>query len=342
MQRIRGKTVLLAAVAAAALAAGVGYAAIPAADGTISGCYRVGDEDGQKGQLRVVAPDEQCKKGELAIQWSQKGPKGDPGAAGSAGAAGPKGDKGDPGEKGDKGDPGEAGAPGAPGLEGQQGPPGPPGAAGTLASLDELAGTPCNTDSAAAGVVAVTYASGTGVATITCTPTALYTLTVRQAGNGAGTVTSAPAGIACGSTCARDYTFGTEVTLTAAALGNDAFAGWSGACSGSGSTCTVAMDAAKDVTATFDARIGLQVTAFPSTYQYSCGFLQTCTGYRSERITLSTGQSCVSGPSCTFYLRAGTVVTATKTNTASGWQGCDSVLSGVCSVSLTRPRGIAG
>ena len=41
------------------------------------------------------------------------------------------------------------------------------------------------------------------------------------------------------------------MTLTATAAAGSTFAGWSGACSGSGA-CTVAMDAAKTATATFN------------------------------------------------------------------------------------------
>jgi len=82
------------------------------------------------------------------------------------------------------------------------------------------------------------------------TPPAAYTLSVTKAGAGSGTVTSSPAGISCGSTCSANYAGGTNVTLTATPASGSVFAGWSGACSGAG-TCTVAMSAAKSVTATF-------------------------------------------------------------------------------------------
>ena len=41
------------------------------------------------------------------------------------------------------------------------------------------------------------------------------------------------------------------MTLTASASGGSTFAGWSGACSGQGTTCTVLMDSARDVSAQF-------------------------------------------------------------------------------------------
>jgi uncharacterized repeat protein (TIGR02543 family) len=43
-----------------------------------------------------------------------------------------------------------------------------------------------------------------------------------------------------------------SVTLTAAAAGGSAFAGWSGACTGTAATCTVTMTANRAVTATFN------------------------------------------------------------------------------------------
>jgi PASTA domain/Divergent InlB B-repeat domain len=78
------------------------------------------------------------------------------------------------------------------------------------------------------------------------------TLTLTRAGNGAGTVSSSPAGISCGSSCAHAFSHGTAVTLTAVASARSRFAGWSGACTGTGS-CTVPMSANQSVTATFNA-----------------------------------------------------------------------------------------
>ena len=81
-----------------------------------------------------------------------------------------------------------------------------------------------------------------------------FTLSVTKAGTGTGTVTSAPAGIDCGATCAASYTIGTSVTLSATAATNSDFAGWSGTCTGT-AACTVPMDQARAVTATFTKRV---------------------------------------------------------------------------------------
>jgi len=80
-----------------------------------------------------------------------------------------------------------------------------------------------------------------------------YVLTVDKVGTGTGTITTAPAGISCGSTCSDTFVSGTVVTLTAAAEPNSIFLGWVGeGCSGTDS-CVVTMDAAKLLTATFNS-----------------------------------------------------------------------------------------
>ena len=79
---------------------------------------------------------------------------------------------------------------------------------------------------------------------------ATFNLTVTTDGPGAGTVTSAPAGINCGTDCSESYAENTVVSLTASPAAGSSFAGWSGACSGTDS-CTVTMDAETSVTATF-------------------------------------------------------------------------------------------
>ena len=78
-------------------------------------------------------------------------------------------------------------------------------------------------------------------------------LTVRTVGSGRGTVTSAPAGIVCGSDCSQSYAAGTTVMLTATpATSRDRFSRWEKApgC-GSASTCAVTMSGAKTVRARF-------------------------------------------------------------------------------------------
>ncbi|WP_295443585.1 C1 family peptidase [uncultured Thiodictyon sp.] len=93
---------------------------------------------------------------------------------------------------------------------------------------------------------------GQGAAWIDVAPVGdAHLLNVTLAGTGSGSVSSAPVGIDCGSDCVESYNATTSVTLSAAASGGSTFAGWSGACSGTGA-CTLAMSADHSVTATFN------------------------------------------------------------------------------------------
>ena len=74
--------------------------------------------------------------------------------------------------------------------------------------------------------------------------------TLSVAKTGSGTVTSTPAGIACGSTCSAQYKTGTTVALDPVADQGWKFVSWGGACSGNGA-CTVSLDSDKSVAATF-------------------------------------------------------------------------------------------
>jgi uncharacterized protein (TIGR03437 family) len=81
------------------------------------------------------------------------------------------------------------------------------------------------------------------------------TLTITTSGTGSGTVSSSPAGTSCGSGC-LSFAAGTVVTLTATPNTGSTFAGWSGACAGTG-TCILTMTDNKTVTATFVAQLTL-------------------------------------------------------------------------------------
>jgi hypothetical protein len=90
----------------------------------------------------------------------------------------------------------------------------------------------------------------TAVPSITLTYTATFTLAVAKAGSGSGTVISSPAGINCGKACAHKFASGSAITLTAKPAAGSRFAGWSGACTGTGA-CKLTVNASKRVTATF-------------------------------------------------------------------------------------------
>ncbi len=76
-------------------------------------------------------------------------------------------------------------------------------------------------------------------------------LTVTNSNPLGGTVTSSAGGISCGAVCSADFLYQTPLSLTAAANKGFAFAGFTGACSGT--ACALTMNAPKAVTANFTA-----------------------------------------------------------------------------------------
>jgi 6-phosphogluconolactonase (cycloisomerase 2 family) len=95
---------------------------------------------------------------------------------------------------------------------------------------------------------------------VTATFEKLPVLNVSLTGSGSGTVSSAPAGIACPGSCSYAYLRGTQVTLTPTVAAGSAFAGWSGGgCSGTGD-CQVTLGSEAAVTAAFEA-LPLPVTS---------------------------------------------------------------------------------
>ena len=118
---------------------------------------------------------------------------------------------------------------------------------------------------------------------IAAAPPVAYGLHAMVTGN--GTVTSAPAGIVCGSECSKAFNANTSVTLSAVAGAGSVFAGWSGACSGTSATCTVAMSDAQTVGASFVA--GAQYTL--SVTSGAGGIVTTVPG------AIDCGTRCIAG-----------------------------------------------
>ncbi len=154
-----------------------------------------------------------------------------------------------------------------------------------------------------------------------------YALSVVRAGDGSGTVSSAPAGIACGSDCTETFVHGTVVTLTAAPATGSTFTGWSGACTGAG-TCTVTMDSAKTVTASFAA----------NTYALTVALAGSGSGSVSSA---PAGIAC--GSDCTETFVYGTIVTLTATPDAgsifAGWGGACTGTD-MCSLAMDVARSV--
>jgi hypothetical protein len=171
--------------------------------------------------------------------------------------------------------------------------------------------------------------SGTAPCTVTLSAstavTATFTtsapaLTVTKTGSGTGTVTSAPAGIACGPTCAATFDPGTTVTLTATPDVASIFAGWSGGgCAGTG-PCTVVLTGPTEVTAIFASVSGLTV-------------IRAGTGTGTVT-SAPAGITC--GTECSAPFPNATSVTLTATaapdSTFAGWSGAGCSGTGTCTI----------
>jgi uncharacterized repeat protein (TIGR02543 family) len=145
-----------------------------------------------------------------------------------------------------------------------------------------------------------------------------------------GLVTSTPSGINCPNDCEEGYNYNTQVTLTALANNGATFAGWGGACTGSGPSCTVTMTQAQTVSAQFDA---------PS-FELSVSTIGTGSGH-----ILSTPAGIDCPGTCVASFTDGTVVTLLPTpDPSSGFSAwtadCDG--PGTCNVTMSSNQRVTG
>ena len=136
-----------------------------------------------------------------------------------------------------------------------------------------------------------------------------YTLTVSNAGNGSGTVTP-PGGT---------FNHGTTVTLSASPAASSVFTSWSG-CTANGSSCSVTMDAAKTVTATFTLK------------QYTLGVSMAGNG---------TGSVGLNPPGGTYNHGTSVSLTATPSSGSQfgGWSNSCGT-SNPCAVVMNGPQSV--
>jgi hypothetical protein len=176
----------------------------------------------------------------------------------------------------------------------------------------------------------MTYPNGTQIPIqrfVFALPNALPVITVTLSGSGSGSVTSNPSGIICGTACSEGYAVGTQVTLTPSAAVGSTFAGWTGACTGTGG-CVVAAGPNTGVGAIFtlngSTAIGVTVTG-PGTV-----------------VSAPAGISCTQfgGTTCGASYAVNTSVTLTATPNNDGsvfshWAGdCQAFsLDSVCTIS---------
>jgi hypothetical protein len=165
--------------------------------------------------------------------------------------------------------------------------------------------------------------------------------TLTIASSGAGTVTSTPTGITCGTggACSATFNPGASVTLTATAgygyisgsYTAYTFMGWTGCDVAIGTHCTVTMNGDRKVTALFLPPEPLQ--AFVQGY----GQVIATTG---SLICSQNGES-----SCRALYPPGANVTLKASTNYAGfffarWTGCDSAIGATCTVKMMSARGV--
>ena len=169
-----------------------------------------------------------------------------------------------------------------------------------------------------------TFSVSPGTTTITATfspaTASSYALAVTPSDLAGGEIVSTPAGIDCGaghSACSAQFAAGSSVSLSQTAAALYGFAGWGGACSGTGA-CSVQMNGAQTVSVAYTAPGTISVTVAGT----------------GAVVSTPAGINCASG-TCSAQFSAGTAVSLAPTAGLhaffSGWSGgCNG--SGACSV----------
>ena len=157
-----------------------------------------------------------------------------------------------------------------------------------------------------------------------------YRLQVSRTGTGAGDVAIAATGVnaACGSQCDLALQGGLVVTLTATPTAGSVFAGWGGACTGTGA-CNVTMDAAKNVTATFNVQ------------QFALTIAKTGGG---AGVVTSTPGGIDCGATCSANFNSGASVALGAAPSAdsffAGWGGGGCSGTGACNVTMSAAQSV--
>ena len=165
----------------------------------------------------------------------------------------------------------------------------------------------------------------TAFATFNVSGTVSHWLTSTKSGTGAGTITTSPAGLNCGSTCAAAFVAGTSVTITATPAANSVYSG--GLC---GNPCTVLMDQARAFVVVFNA----------ATTHHT--LIVTKSGTGTGVVTSQPGGiNC--GATCSAAYANGTAVTLTPSAASNasftGWSGACSG-TGSCVLTMNQARSV--
>ena len=185
-------------------------------------------------------------------------------------------------------------------------------------------------------------------ATFNPTQTGLSVTADRGNSTASGTVTSSPTGVNCATptsgatkTCSANFAFNAAVTLTAKPATGSTFTGWSGACTGTATTCTVTMNAARSVTATFSLPPrSLTVTASRGTTTASGSVSSNPSGMACSTPTAAG----VASNSCSANFTNGTAVTLTASAASgsafTGWSGACTGTAATCNLTMSAARNV--
>ena len=147
--------------------------------------------------------------------------------------------------------------------------------------------------------------------------------------SGPGGVSSADKIISCGNKCAATYALDSIVTLTASPGSGSVFGGWGGACAGNQSTCSVLVNDAMNVSATFLSQFSLSVGKSNS---------GTVTSTPGNDRTISCGSV------CSAKFTQGSTVTLTATPAPGkqfiNWSGGCSGTSATCTLSINQSTSV--
>jgi len=155
-------------------------------------------------------------------------------------------------------------------------------------------------------------------------PLPAVSLTTTSSGNGVGSITVQPAGVACGLNCMQ-YSPGTSVTVIATPNNGSQFTNYTGGGCGSSNPCSFTIAAPTSVTAVF------------SVNQFSVTTATTGNGGGTVAMA-PVGTSC--GANCMQYSPGTAVTVIAVPNTGSGFGsfsggGCGS--TNPCSITITAP-----
>jgi uncharacterized repeat protein (TIGR02543 family) len=178
---------------------------------------------------------------------------------------------------------------------------------------------------ACTGFAATCTVSMTTARSVTADFTPLkHKLTVTLAGTASGSVAGDTPGLVCPTTCTTMVDHGTAVTLTPAAAPGAVFAGWSGACTGTGA-CTVTVDADRTATARFE----------PARQRLSLAF-NGSGRVTSQPAGLDCRRDCARQFAYATSVRLKPV--ADRGWRFLGWRGACAGTKGACTVSMTQAR----